>query len=43
MAERQGDGVVIGFTQSPTTRGYLKGLKLLIANAVVIGPARVAQ
>ncbi|MEL6664949.1 MAG: M14 family metallopeptidase [Pseudomonadota bacterium] len=43
MAERQGDGVVIGFTQSPTTRGYLNGLNLLIANAVVIGPARVAQ
>lgn len=43
MAERQGDGVVIGFTQSPTTRAYLNGLNLLLANAVVLGPARMAQ
>lgn len=43
MAERSGDGVVIGFTQSPTTRGYLNGLNLLVANAVVLGPARMAQ
>ncbi|MEL6414925.1 MAG: M14 family zinc carboxypeptidase [Pseudomonadota bacterium] len=43
MAEPQGDGLVIAFTQSPTTRGYLNGLNLLLANAVVIGPARVAQ
>ena len=43
MAERQGGGVVIGFTQSPTTRAYLNGLNLLLANAVIIGPARVAR
>jgi len=43
MAERRGDGVVIAFTQSPTTRGYLNGLNLLLANAVVLGPARMAQ
>ncbi|MEO1189379.1 MAG: M14 family metallopeptidase, partial [Pseudomonadota bacterium] len=43
MAERHGDGVVIGFTQSPTTRAYLNGLNLLVANAVVLGPARMAQ
>lgn len=43
MAERQGSGVVVGFTQSPTTRAYLNGLNLLLANAVVIGPARVAR
>ncbi|MEL6856780.1 MAG: M14 family metallopeptidase [Pseudomonadota bacterium] len=43
MAERQGSGVVIGFTQSPTTRAYLNGLNLLLANAVVLGPARMAQ
>ncbi|MEL7541585.1 MAG: carboxypeptidase, partial [Pseudomonadota bacterium] len=43
MAERQGDGVVIGFTQSPTTRAYLNGLNLLLANAVVLGPARMAH
>ncbi|MEM7329516.1 MAG: M14 family metallopeptidase [Pseudomonadota bacterium] len=43
MAERQGDGVVIGFTQSPTTRAYLNGLNLLLANAVLLGPARMAH
>lgn len=43
MAERQGQGLVIGFTQSPTTRGYLNGLNLLLANAVVLGAARTAQ
>lgn len=43
MAERQGDGVVIGFTQSPTTRAYLNGLNLLLANAVVLGPARMGR
>lgn len=43
MAERQGSGVVVGFTQSPTTRAYLNGLNLLLANAVVIGPARVSR
>ncbi|MFN3213834.1 MAG: M14 family zinc carboxypeptidase [Henriciella sp.] len=43
MAERQGNGVVIGFTQSPTTRAYLNGLNMLLANAVILGPARVAQ
>ena len=43
MAERKGDGLVIGFTQNPTTRAYLNGLNLLLANAVVLGPARIAQ
>ena len=43
MAERQGGGVVVGFTQSPTTRAYLNGLNLLLANAVVLGPARMAR
>ena len=43
MAERHGDGVVIGFTQSPTTRAYLNRMNLLVANAVVLGPARMAQ
>jgi hypothetical protein len=43
MAERQGSGVVVGFTQSPTTRAYLNGLNLLLANAVVLGPARMAR
>lgn len=43
MAERQGSGVVVGFTQSPTTRAYLNGLNLLLANAIVLGPARMAR
>nr|WP_070958465.1 M14 family metallopeptidase [Hyphomonas sp. Mor2] len=43
MAEAKGDGLVIGFTQSPTTRAYLNGLNLLLANAVILAPARVAQ
>lgn len=43
MAEPQGSGMVIGFTQSPTTRAYLNGLNLLVANAVVLAPARVGQ
>ncbi|MEL6860854.1 MAG: M14 family metallopeptidase [Pseudomonadota bacterium] len=43
MAQSHGDGLVIGFTQSPTTRAYLNGLNLLVANAVVLAPARVAQ
>ncbi|MDZ4760353.1 MAG: M14 family metallopeptidase [Alphaproteobacteria bacterium] len=38
-AERRGKGMVISFTQSPTTRAYLNGLTLLIANAVLLGPA----
>ncbi|MEM9600364.1 MAG: M14 family metallopeptidase, partial [Pseudomonadota bacterium] len=43
MAEPHGEGIVIGFTQSPTTRGYLNGLNLLLANAVLLAPARMAQ
>ncbi len=43
MAEEYGEGLVIGFTQSPTTRAYLNGLNLLLANAVILGPSRVAH
>ena len=39
MAEQQGSGMVIAFTQSPVTRAYLDGLNLLLANAVLFGPA----
>ena len=35
--------LIIGFTQNPTTRAYLNGLNLLLANALVLAPARVAQ
>lgn len=40
MAQPSGDGLVIAFTQSPTTRGYLGGLDLLLANALLMAPAR---
>ena len=43
MAERSGDGLTIGFTQSPTTRAYLNGLNLLLANAVLLAPARISN
>lgn len=43
MAQENGAGMVIAFTQSPTTRAYLDGLNVLLANAVVLAPSRVAQ
>ncbi len=42
MASPSGDGLVIAFTQSPTMRGYLGGLDLLLANAILLAPARTA-
>lgn len=39
MEQAHGQGSVIGFTESPVTRGYLNGLTLLVANAVLLGPA----
>ncbi|MEL7452409.1 MAG: carboxypeptidase, partial [Pseudomonadota bacterium] len=39
MAEQNGDGWIIGFTESPVTRAYLDGLNLLLLNAVLFGPA----
>ncbi|MEQ9317037.1 MAG: M14 family metallopeptidase, partial [Henriciella sp.] len=39
MAEPHGAGLVIGFTQSPVTRAYLNDLNLLLANALLFGPA----
>ncbi|WP_234036109.1 M14 metallopeptidase family protein [Porphyrobacter sp. YT40] len=41
MAQRQGRGLVIGFAHDPSTRAYLEGLDLLIANAVLVAPSRV--
>ena len=41
VAERAGSGMAIGFTQDPAMRGYLDGLDLLLANAVIMAPARV--
>ena len=40
MAQPQGKGIVIAFTQSPVTRAYLNGQTLLLANAIVFGSAQ---
>ncbi|WP_395942633.1 M14 family metallopeptidase [Brevundimonas sp.] len=42
MIETLGAGQLIAFTQDPTVRGYLEGLKPLFANAVFKGPAHVS-
>lgn len=42
MIEPHEDGLVIAFTQSPTLRGYLGGLDLLFANAILLAPSRAA-
>lgn len=41
MAQPSGRGLTIGFAQDPSTRAFLDGLDLLIANAVLIAPSRV--
>ncbi|MXO71382.1 M14 family metallopeptidase [Alteraurantiacibacter buctensis] len=41
VAQGTGGGLAIGFTQDPAMRGYLDGLDLLLANAVLMAPARV--
>lgn len=41
MTQRQGRGLVIGFAHDPSTRAYLEGLDLMIANAVLVAPSRV--
>lgn len=41
MAQPSGDGLTIGFAHDPTTRAYLDGLDLMLANAVLIAPSRV--
>jgi len=41
MAQPTGRGLVIGFAHDPSTRAYLEGLDLLIANAVLVAPSRV--
>ncbi|MFN9250100.1 MAG: hypothetical protein ACK58O_03295 [Brevundimonas sp.] len=39
MVNRVGRGQVVVFTQDPTTRAYLDGLKPLFLNALLLGPA----
>ncbi|WP_086619993.1 M14 family metallopeptidase [Erythrobacter tepidarius] len=41
MAQPTGRGLVIGFAHDPSTRGFLDGLDLMIANAVLVAPSRV--
>lgn len=41
LAQPVGDGMAIGFASNPATRGYLDGLDLLIANAILFTPARL--
>jgi hypothetical protein len=41
MAQPTGRGMVIGFAHDPSTRGFLEGLDLMIANAVLVAPSRV--
>jgi hypothetical protein len=40
MVNSLGRGQLIAFTQDPTVRGYLEGLKPLLITAVLLGPAR---
>lgn len=39
LLERHGRGLVIGFTGDPTTRAYVDGLDVLVANAIFRGSA----
>lgn len=41
VGQRQGRGMVIGFAHDPSTRAYLEGLDLALANAVLVAPSRV--
>ncbi|KLE35895.1 M14 metallopeptidase family protein [Aurantiacibacter luteus] len=41
IAQASGRGLAIGFAHDPAVRGYLDGLDLLLANAVIVAPARV--
>ena len=41
IAQRNGEGLAIGFAHDPSQRGYLDGLDLLIANAILLAPAHM--
>jgi len=41
MAQPTGRGLTVAFAHDPSTRAYLDGLDLLIANAVLVAPSRV--
>ncbi len=41
VAQSAGSGLAIGFAQDPSVRGFMDGLDLLLANAVIVAPAKV--
>jgi hypothetical protein len=41
IAQGNGRGLAIGFAHDPSVRGYMDGLDMLLANAVIVAPARV--
>jgi hypothetical protein len=41
MAQETGAGLTIAFAHDPSTRAFLDGLDLMIANAVLVAPSRV--
>ncbi|VVT12345.1 M14 family metallopeptidase [Erythrobacter sp. EC-HK427] len=41
IAQSSGRGLAIGFAHDPAVRGYLDGLDLLLANAVMVAPSRI--
>lgn len=41
LAQPNGRGLAIGFAHDPSVRGYMDGLDMLLANAVLVAPARV--
>jgi len=41
LAQPNGRGLAIGFAHDPSVRGYLDGLDMLLANAVIVAPNRV--
>lgn len=43
VVEEKGRGMMIGFTQSPTTRAMLDGLNMPFMNAVFLGPAHTGK
>jgi len=43
MAQPRGRGMAIGLAQDPALRGFLDGLALLLVNAVILAPARLAS
>jgi len=43
VVQPSGNGMVVGFTQEPTTRAYLDGLNLMLMNSIFRAAAHAAQ